>query len=85
MLNRRTNLLLDEGTYQSLFILSKEKGISVGEIIREALKEKYSGKDAVKIKRRMEAVKAIMDLWKKTMRRGKKTDYKALIEYGRRF
>lgn len=67
-------------------ILSREKGISVGEFIRQAVSRVCEDDQTVEKARRLKAVREIIALWPKTKgKKGQKTDYKALIEYGRRF
>ena len=41
MLNKRTNLLLTDEDYWLLSSLAREKGKTIGELIRVAVKEKY--------------------------------------------
>ncbi|MBI4999604.1 ribbon-helix-helix protein, CopG family [Candidatus Gottesmanbacteria bacterium] len=83
MLTKRTNLLLDEETYKNLLLLAKEKKVSLGEIIRQAINRVYKRESDAEMEKRSKVVASIMNLWEKT--KGKKTDYRALIEYGRRF
>lgn len=44
MLNRRTQILFDEEMYQRLISLSHEKEISMGELVRNAVKRTYKQK-----------------------------------------
>lgn len=42
MLTKRTQILFDQQLWTSLMQLAKEKNISVGELVRSAVRERYS-------------------------------------------
>lgn len=78
MLNKRGNILFSDEIWQTLEYLSREKGESISELIRQAV-EKIYVQDAILEKRRKawEEIKRIRPHFKG------KIDYKALINYGR--
>lgn len=57
---RRTQLYLEDSVWNALRIHSRESGLSMSELVRKALREKYLGS----ADRRKEALKAIVGLWK---------------------
>ena len=42
MLQRRTNILLDEETHKKLKAFAEEKNVSMGHLVREAISEYYA-------------------------------------------
>lgn len=57
MLTKRTQILFDQQLWSSLVQLAKEKNTSVGELVRNALREKYGEeKRLVKRKKAIEAI-----------------------------
>lgn len=80
MLTKRTQILFEENLWRKLVRLSQAQKISVGELVREAVKERY--KDAEKMSRRQKAIEATLKgrIVSKT-----KIDYKELVDYGRKF
>lgn len=81
MLTRRTNLLLSEEDYAILQDLSREKNKTMGELVRHAVKKTY------KTKKNLTATqKAFRDIRKITKDIDfSGLDYKALINYGRKY
>ena len=63
MLNKRTQILLDDDLWGILIDLAKRKDTSVGELIRVAIKEKY--KEEKLLQQRKEAVRAILSFREK--------------------
>lgn len=81
MLNKRTHILFDQSMWQMLTNLSIAKRESVGKIVRDAVKTVYMKTDELETRR-----KAIESILKNRPAPAKgKIDYKALINYGRRF
>lgn len=87
MLNHRTNVLLDEKRHRVLSILGRKEKKSLGELIREAIDEKYGYEinEEEIIKKRKQAFEEILRLRKKIKPLPKGFDYKSLINWGRRF
>lgn len=83
MLNKRTNLLLEKKDYSLLQIIAEKEGASVGELIRRAISKTYKQKAKSEAKAREKIVAEIFALRQKT--KAKKINYKALIEYGRKY
>lgn len=83
MLEKRTNLLLEKETYDYLAYLAKERGITVGELIRKAIKREYLAKKEKILQSRQRAFKKILRM-QEGMKIPEKLDYKELINYGRR-
>lgn len=81
MLNKRTQILLDEETYKKLKILSAEKNTSIGEVVRTAVNRQFTEED--KLKRRKEAIEKIIK-WRKKAEH-QKWNYKEMINYGRKY
>jgi hypothetical protein len=57
---RRTQLLLDDDLWKTLHVQADERGTTVSELARQALREKYSDPAA----RRSEAMEAVIGIWK---------------------
>lgn len=78
MLEKRTNILFDRKLWESLLILARQHGVSVGQLIRDAVKKTYfsEGKDE-KISRAFESILA-------NRKKFKSLNYRELIEYGRK-
>lgn len=80
MLNRRVQVLFDKDLWINLTKLADSEGISIGEFLRKAAREK------IERKKELEHRKGVID----EIRRIRpapfkgKIDYKALINYGRR-
>lgn len=80
MLNKRTQILIDQSMWRVLTNLAEIKKESVGQLIREAIKEKYQ-KEHVSEQR----AKAIESTLLNRLVSKKKIDYKELINYGRKY
>jgi hypothetical protein len=57
---RRTQLLLDDDLWKILHVQADERGTTVSELARQALREKYSDPAAL----RSEAMEAVIGIWK---------------------
>jgi len=79
MLTKRTNILFDQSLWEKLSDLARESGVSVGELIRRAVRERYieNGRQE-KIAKAIETIRALR-------KPQKNVNYKKLINYGRRF
>lgn len=83
MLTRRTNVLFDEADYATLLFMSREKNKTIGELVRHAVKKTYKVK---KIDNREKILlKKIKEGWKFLKNPEIPVDYKALVEYGRKY
>lgn len=80
MLTKRTNILFDAALWQTLTSVAKAKRTSIGKLVREAVKEKYT-EDEV-LRKRNQAFENILKLRPKPY--PGKIDYKALINEGRK-
>lgn len=80
MLTKRTNILFDDLLWNQMTQLAKKRKTSVGELVRQAVSEKYLNDDKTeRIKKACEAIEKTRKLFKG------KIDYKALINYGRKY
>lgn len=80
MLNARFNVLFEDKVLQDLYNFARIKNISVGELIRTAVCEKYFDNAKV-IETRRRAIEKTLKIRKQF--KGK-IDYKALISEGRK-
>lgn len=81
MLTKRTNILFDQKTWLELQFLSKTLGKSIGELVREAVAEKYNKRQRdAQIKEAIDHIRKIRPAPSKTP-----IDYKALINHGRKY
>lgn len=80
MLTRRTNLLLAETDYLALTGISQQTGRTVGDLVRNAIREKYGVGDIANHRRL--ALKNIAALGKKVNTRN--INYRDLINRGRK-
>ena len=80
MLTKRTNILFDENLWRKLAELAKAQKTSIGQLIREAVTEKYYQNQ--KLDRRMKAIESTLQ---NRLRFRGKIDYKELINYGRKY
>lgn len=82
MLNRRTNILLDEETHNLLVSIANRENTSIGDLVRRAIEKVYRQRDEEIIKRRTKVVQEIFKLREK-MKPLKGISYRELINYGR--
>lgn len=83
MLTRRTNVLFEEADYATLLFMSREKNKTIGELVRQAVKKTYKVK---KIDNREKILlKKIKEGWRFLKNPETPVDYKALVEYGRKY
>lgn len=81
MLNVRAQILFDETLWQTLHRLSKTKKTSISNLVRIAVKETYMKTEEMETRR-----KAIESILKHRPLPVKgRIDYKALVNYGRRY
>lgn len=81
MLNVRAQILFDEALWQILHHLSKAKKTSISNLVRIAVKETYMKTEELETRR-----KTIENIMKHRPAPAKgRIDYKALINYGRRY
>ena len=80
MLNKRTNILFDDKLWRTLTDEAGKRKTSVGKLVREAVAKVYLRDEELEERR-----KAFDDILK--IRKVSKTriDYKALINYGRKY
>jgi hypothetical protein len=81
MLTKRTNILFDNQTWLKLQRLAKTRNESIGELVRQAVEQNYNLKDdqTSQIRQVCDEIERIRVSFKG------KLDYKALINYGRKF
>jgi len=84
MLNRRAHILFEEEEFNLLELLAAEKGWSVGELVRMAVKRVYVEPREKELSDRGKAFEALKKLQQQTRQKGR-VDYKELIEYGRKY
>lgn len=80
MLTKRTQILFDENLWRRLSRAAKEKDVSVGEIVRNAVEEKFLEQE--KLEKRQKAVDSTLKHRPKPFKG--RIDYKALINEGRK-
>ena len=83
MLTRRTNILLSEPDYLTLSQLASQKGKTIGELIRQAIRKTYSPKHSRREPQAMETV--TQKGWKLLKDPQKPLNYRELIEHGRKY
>ncbi|KKR32020.1 MAG: hypothetical protein UT63_C0054G0007 [Candidatus Gottesmanbacteria bacterium GW2011_GWC2_39_8] len=79
MLNKRTNILFEEEVWNKLSLLAEKQDTSVGELIRNAVKQVYLGNN------KQEKIKSAYDTILAVRKTQKNIDYKELINYGRKY
>ena len=84
MLNRRAHILFEEEDFNLLELLAAEKGNSVGDLVRKAVKRVYVEPKEKELSDREKAFEALGKLQLLTRQKGR-VDYKELIEYGRKY
>ncbi|PIS14153.1 hypothetical protein COT65_00350 [Candidatus Shapirobacteria bacterium CG09_land_8_20_14_0_10_47_13] len=84
MLNKRTQILFDNDFWSELLVLAKARQMSVGELVRNALRETYfAGNDKQKMAKER-AFENILNL-KKTIKPISIEKIGQLINYGRKY
>lgn len=87
MLDKRTNLLLEKNVFQKLALLAEKRNVSVAELIRQAIREKYKRQFkqlAEKMAHRKTLVNKIFALRQKA-KLNQKINYSELINSGRKY
>ena len=80
MLTKRTNILFDEKLWQTLAEKANRRNTSVGKLVREAVAKMYAHDEELEERRKaFEHILRIRKVSKTPM------DYKALINYGRKY
>ena len=79
MLNKRTNILFDQATWNLLEQLSASREVSIGQLVRKAVNKLY--------KPQTTATTILLDRIKELGKKvnTKNINYKELIEYGRKY
>jgi len=80
MLTKRTHILFEENLFKKLAQIARIQKKSVGQLIREAVREKYMENE--KFAKRSKAIDSTLK--HRTIFK-KKINYKELINYGRKF
>lgn len=81
MLTKRVNFLFEEETLRMLQKRAAVEQVSVGELVRKAVKKTYRNKDEARLKRIQAAHKWILA----NRQVQKNIDYKELINAGRKY
>ena len=84
MLTHRTNVLFEHQDYLQLARLSKEKGVTVGELVRKAVKVQYN-LDRDNMAYRKQLAKKIREGWKFLKNPEIPMNYKELVNEGRKY
>jgi len=79
MLTKRVNFLFEEETYRMLQERAVTESISVGDLVRRAVKKTYAGDN-----KQQKIAKAIQDI-RRIRKVFKNIDYKELINAGRKY
>ena len=80
MLTKRTNILFDENLWRTLVEQASKRKTSVGKLVREAVTKMYARDEELE-----ERKKALEQIFKIRKVSRKRLDYKALINYGRKY
>lgn len=80
MLNKRAQILFDQDTWRKLVNLAATQNTSIGELVRDAVEEKYSEEDT--LRRRRRAFENILKYRPKPY--PGRINYKELINAGRK-
>ena len=80
MLTKRTNILFDENLWRTLVEQASKRRTSVGKLVREAVMKMYAQDE--ELEERKKALEQIFKIRKVSRNR---IDYKALINYGRKY
>lgn len=84
MLNKRTQILFDHDFWNELLLLAKAKEVSVGELVRQALKETYFQKKEREKTAKERAFENILRLKKAIKPIGAK-EIQLFINHGRKY
>jgi len=79
MLTKRVNFLFEEATWQMLQERATLESLSVGDLVRRAVKKTYAGDN-----KQQKIAKAIQDI-RRIRKVFKNIDYKELINAGRKY
>lgn len=74
--------MFEERMFNRLMAVANRRGLSVGKLVRDAVRKAYFSDEKRELERREKAYRELRK-WQKKMRVRGKIDYKALIEYGR--
>ena len=77
---KRTQLYLDEDIWKALPVGSRQRGTSISELVREAVREKYGSSRA----NRREAMQALVGSWKDRKDMPDSTAYVRRLRKGKR-
>ena len=80
MLTKRANILFDVGMWNMLVKQAKAQNMSVGNLVREAVKRQYLTEKQLQDRR-----KAIDHIFKIRPKFKGRLDYKEMINYGRKY
>lgn len=81
MLNKRSQILFDQDLWDKIATLAKAKSVSIGQLIRDVMREKYLEEE--KLMKRKKAIERILKHRPAPVKG--KIDYKELINYGRKY
>ena len=77
---RRTQLYLEDDVWTALHVRSRQSGLSLSELVRQAVRGRYMNPGA----RRQEAMRALVGLWKDRPEVGDVEAYVRRLRQGRR-
>jgi hypothetical protein len=77
---KRTQLYLDDESWQALRISAEQAGTTISELVRQAVRDKYATSPAA----RSRAMRAFVGLWKGRTDFGDATAYVRALRRGRR-
>jgi hypothetical protein len=77
---KRTQLYLEDDVWTALHVRSRQSGLSISELVRQAVRGRYMNPGA----RRQEAMRALVGLWKDRPDVGDAEAYVRRLRQGRR-
>jgi hypothetical protein len=77
---KRTQLYLDDTSWQALHIRSRQSGTSISELVRQAVRDKYAASPAA----RRQAMRAFVGIWRDRLDLGDAEAYVRTLRRGRR-
>lgn len=77
---RRTQLYLDDATWQALHIRARQSGTSISELVRQAVRDRYVASRA----KRRQAMQAFVGIWKDRPQLGDTETHVRRLRRGRR-